>query len=278
MNLLREKLRARGAHLLRCADAPDMTPVYEAAKASAELGKEALAWYKQQAADQAPMIQRASDRADQVALKQLSLMDQQLQLGQDYADYNKTTFRPAEEKLVSDAMTFNTDAERERLAGQAGADTAQAFGAARSQLVRDAGRSGIDPNDGAFKSGLTRMAGDEALQSAFLKNKTRQDSRTLGRAMLMDAVSLGRNLPSQQATAAQLALSAGNSGVGNSQVPIALSTANTQLAGQGYGTALQGYNQSGNLYATGAKIEVGDGGAGLAQGAGAAIGGIAMAI
>lgn len=267
-----------GLAICSCSDAPDLTPMYEAAKASAKLGEEALAWYKEQAAAQAPLIQRAADRADEVAGKQIQMMDQNMQLSSDYDKYRKETFVPVEKKLVSDAMTFNTDQERERMAGQAGGDVAQAFGSARSQLQRQAASSGIDPNDGAFAAGLTGLAGQEALQNSYLKNKTRQDSKTLGRAMLMDAASLGRGLPSQQATSAQIALSAGNSGVQNSQVPIQLSTNNTMLGGQGYGTAMQGYGQAGNLYGQAAKIEYGDGGAGLAQAGGAAVGGIAMAI
>lgn len=267
-----------GVAVCSCADAPDMTPVYQAAKESAELGKEALAWYKEQAAAQQPLIQRAADRADQVADKQLAMMDQQINLAGEYDAYRKRVFQPGEEKLMADAMTFNTDQERERMAGEAGGDVAQAFGSARDQLRRDVGRAGINPADGAFTSSLSGMAGQEALQTSFLKNKTRNDAKTMGRAMLTDAVSLGRNLPAQQATAAGIALNAGNAGVQNGMAPVTLSSGNINLAGQGYNMGMQGLNQSGNLYLGGAKTEYGDGGAGMAQGAGAAIGGIAMAI
>lgn len=286
MNLV-TKARARHARrwdeeaapaVCQCSDAPDMTPVYAAAKESAELGRDALSWYKEQAAAQQPLIQRASDRADSVADKQLAMMDQQISLAGDYDKYRKDVFEPGERRLMGEAMNFNTDAERERMAGEAGGDVAQAFGAARSGMRRDFGRTGVNPADGGYAAGLSSMAGQEALQTSFLKNKTRQDARTMGRAMLTDAVSLGRNLPAQQATAAGIALNAGNAGVQNGMSPVSLSSGNIQLGGQGYGTAMQGLNQSGNLYLGGAKAEYGDGGAGMAQGAGAAIGGIAMAI
>jgi hypothetical protein len=280
MDLLREKLRVQFHHVARCADAPDMTAQVELAKGNVELGKEALAWYKQQAEEQKPMIQRAADRADQVSLAQLESMKTQTDLSKEYADYSRNTFRPVEKRLVSDAMSFNTEAERERLAGLAAGDTAQAFGAARSQMRRDIGRAGINPADGAYTASLKDLASREALDTARGKNKARSDARTVGRAMLADAASLGRGLPSQQATSAQLAISAGDRAVGNAQVPISLATQNAQLAGAGYGTALQANNAASNIYGQVSSAQAGTDAANgqTAMAGGTAIAGIAMAI
>lgn len=231
-----------------CADAPDMTAQIELAKGNVELGREAMAWWKTQAADAKPAMDRAANTAEEVSRAQLSSMRNQDRLATEYDSYRKNTFQPVEERLVGDAMTFNTDAERERLAGVAQADTASAFGGAREQLRRDTGRVGLDANDGAYRAGLASLAGQEALATATNRNKARSDARTVGRAMLMDSASLGRNLPSQQATAAQLALSAGNASSGNAQVPVTMANQYAQMGGQGYGAAINANNSAANIY------------------------------
>jgi len=263
-----------------CADAPDQTAQIELAKGNVELGKEALSWWKQQAADAAPLVQRAADRADEVSRAQLSSMQNSTRLANEYDQYRKNTFVPVERKLVDDAMAFNTDAERQRLAGLAGGDTAQAFGSARAQLRRDTGRLGLSAEDGAYRASMADLAAKEALATAFNKNKARSDARTVGRAMLMDSASLGRNLPSQQATSAQLALTAGNSSAGTAQIPVTLAQQQAAMGGQGYGTALQANQAASNIYGNVASAEAGvDAANGQTAGAaGAAIGGIAIAI
>lgn len=253
MNILRELARCRDQHRLPCSDGPDMSGVNAAATANVELGREALNWYQQAYRDQQPLVQRAADRADQVSLAQLDSMRTNTRIADDYDRYRRTTFQPLEEGIVRDAQNFDTEAERERLAGLAGADTAQAFGGARDQFRRDLGRSGVNPADGAYAAGLKEMAASEALATAYGKNKARSDATTLGRAMKMDAASLGRNLPSNQATSAQIALSAGNSAAQTGQVPVALGQGQAQLGGAGYGTAIQANNSAGNLYGQAAQ-------------------------
>lgn len=263
-----------------CADAPDMTAQIELAKGNVELGKEALSWWKTQAAEAKPTMKRAADTAEEVSRAQLGSMRNQDRLATEYDEYRKGTFQPVERRLVDDAMTFNTEAERERLAGLARADTASAFGAARAQLRRDTGRVGLDPSDGAYRASLADLAGLEALADAGNRNKARADARTVGRAMLMDSASLGRNLPSQQATSAQLALSAGNSAANTGQVPVAMAGQYAQMGASGYNTALQANQSASNIYGDITQARAGaDAANGATAGAaGSAIGGIAMAI
>jgi hypothetical protein len=254
MNLLREKQRAIGAHRLQCADEPDLGLMQQAAMDNVQLGREAMQWYQKAHAEQQPLVQRAADTAEEVSRAQLASMKTNDKLAADYDQYRRTTFQPVEEKLVDDAMTFNTDGERERLAGLAGADTAQSFGAARSQLVRDAGRAGVNPADGGFGAGMAQLGAQEALATSFSKNKARQDAKTLGRAMLMDSASLGRNLASQQATSAGLALNAGTSAVGNAGSAVAVQQQATNQGAQGYGMAMKGNESGANIWGQQAKI------------------------
>lgn len=239
-----------------CApDAPDTSAMQQAAKDNVELGREALAWWKDQAKAAAPMIQRAADRADQISLAQLDSMNTNTKLASDYDQYRRTTFQPVEQALVKEAMDFDTEAKREELAGLARGDTAQAFGAARDQLRRSVGAVGGNPSDPGFVAAQASLAGQEALADSFSRNKARADARTVGRAMKMDAAALGRNLPSQQATSAQIALSAGNSAANTGAQPVALAQQGAAMGGQGYGTAIQANQSAANIYGNVAGIQ-----------------------
>ncbi len=97
---------------------PDYKPVaeasVEAAKITSALGREQLAFARQQYAETAPL-------ARQVAKSQIAAQSQQMQQAQDYYDYQINTFRPLEQGLVKQANEFNTDSYREEQAREAAA-------------------------------------------------------------------------------------------------------------------------------------------------------------
>lgn len=275
MDLLREKARARGAQRLQCSDSPDTSGMNRAAEANADIAKRALDWYEKAYADQAPAREKAVALSEKVADAQLRSMDTNTALAQDYADYNKSTFRPLERGIVTDAQNFNTEAERERLAGLALGDVKQSFANARESGIRDLTRRGVNPLDGSYRGTAERLALGESLAGADAATKSRQQSITLGRALKMDAASLGRGLPGNQATSASLALNAGNAAANTGQVPLQVANQGAQTMQQGFSTAMQGNNSAGNLYGQAAQIQSREndgviGGLGqLAMGAGA---------
>jgi hypothetical protein len=245
----------RGMCFFDKGDSPDMSGVNKAAEVNAELGKEALDWYKTQYYEQAPEREAAAKRAQEVSDSLKTAMDTQTSIAADYDAYGKRVFRPLEEGIVKDATNFNTEGERERRAGLAGADIAQAFGAARSQGFRDLGRMGINPADGRMTGALRELAASEALGTGFAKNKSRADSETLGRALKMDAAGLGRNLPSNQTAAATTAINAGNSSAANGLTPVQIAQSGTGQVGQGFQTAGNLNTASGNLYGNVASMQ-----------------------
>jgi hypothetical protein len=243
--------------LLRCSDAPDTSGQQAAAIKTAELGERAMNWYEKAYEDQAPERAAAAKRAAEVSDAQLGAMNTQTRIAEETDAYNRGTFRPLEQGIVADAQNFDTAAERERRAGLAGADIAQSFGAARGQLTRNLGRAGVNPADGKMLSMEKDLAASEALGRGFAMNKSRADSETLARALKMDAASLGRNLPSQQAAAATTAINAGNASAASGLTPLQIAQSGTAQMGQGFQTAIQGNNASGNLYGNIANIQAG---------------------
>ncbi len=237
-----------------CSDAPDTSGINAAAAANAEIAKDALAWYKQAYQDQAPMREEAQAISRQVAQAQLGQMNQQATIANDRWQYEKGTFRPLEQQMVSEAANFDTAGRATRDAGMAAAEVSQAMsGAARGQ-VRDLARSGI-------RLGADQRAGlglQMAVQEAALKSgamgTARRAAEQQGYARKMDAISIGRGLPGTQATNAQIASGAGNSAAQTGNMANMIAQQGTNFAGQGYSAAMQGNDSAGRLYGQQASI------------------------
>jgi len=301
--------------VLACSDAPDTSGLNRAAEQSSQLGKESLDFFKSVYADQAPYrdqamslatrmsdaqlanMGRQSDFADRsldayekattrqgdLMDKQLGFADRQMALSEGYDKYRKDVFEPLERGIVSDAQTFDTEGKREELAGMALGDVNQSFDSARQQAARSLMRAGINPNDGAYGGTVKQLALSQALAGADAKTKARQQALTVGRAMKNDAAALGRNLPSNQATSAGLAMSgtggvmgaagagaagaagnfmagtqganaSGNLALSSAMMPMNIAGQGAGLVGQGYGQAMQGNQTAGNLYGQAAQL------------------------
>jgi hypothetical protein len=263
-----------------CSSAPDMTAANTAAAASAQTGRDALDWYKQMYADSAGDRATAATDAHAVSAAELAQMQEQGRIAADYDQYNRTTFRPLEQGIVSEANNFDTEGKREELAGKALADVNQSFGNARAQEGRQMARMGINPADGAYGAEATQRGNAEALAGAGAETKARSDAMILGHAMKMDAASLGRNLPSNQVAAAQSSISAGNSSAVNAGLPLSQAQQQAAMMGAGYGYGIQGNQVAGNLYGNIANTQAGVDNSNNATlgSAGAAIGTIAVVI
>lgn len=243
-----------------CSDSPDTSGMNAAALANAEIAKDALAWYKQVYAENAPAREKAADYAYQVADQQLASSKLNDSISKDYWDYQKGTFRPLEQGIVTDAQNYDTAARREAKADQATADVGMQVALAQQAQNRDLARKGVMPGSGKMLAMSNQMALGEAAAKAGAANKAREQVELQGYARKMDAANLGRNLASNQATSAGVALNAGNSAVNNAGVPLVQSNAAVQTAGQGFNTAIQGNNSAGNLYGQAAQLESQDSG------------------
>lgn len=245
----------RAGLVLTCSDAPDMTAMNITAAAQAEMSREQLDWAKQLYAETAPDRAAAAERAAAVSDAQLRSMDTNTALAQDYADYQKGTFRPLEQGIVSDAQAFDTPARREAAAAAASADVEQTLAAQRGASLRDQQRRGVNPSSGAAMA----MQGTMDLGAAKLKagaaNAARTQVETIGHARKMDAANLGRNLASNQATSAGLALTAGNNSTSNAQVPLSVAQSGANIMNTGFSGAQQGLAGAASTYGQIANLQ-----------------------
>lgn len=243
-----------------CADAPDNSGINRAAEANASLSQESLAFYKQIYAEQAPAREAAAGIAMEVANQQLASSKQNDAISKDYWDYQKNTYRPLEEGIVADANNYDTSARREAKAAGAVADVGMQAEMARQAQTRNQQRMGVNPSSGNALAMQSQMGLGEAAAKAGAANKARESVELQGYARKMDAANLGRNLASNQATSAGVALSAGNSAVNNAGTPLAQSNAATATMGQGFNTAIQANNSAGQLYGQAAQASSKDSG------------------
>jgi hypothetical protein len=213
----------------------------ETADAQREIAANSLAFYRQQYEEMKPLY-------NQIVDNEVKIADANQRRADEYADYERQTFRPLEKKLVQDAYDFATDTKREQMATQAAGDISQAFGVARGQQNRQMAATGLRPDSGRFAALNQNLLTQEALARAGSQTKARQDADNLGYARLQDAASLGRNLASNSSTAYGVALNANNSVGQNLQGSLG-------AMNQGYNTAIQanqgaigGYGTAGNIY------------------------------
>ncbi len=201
-------------------EAPDYAPLAEAsaeaARIQAGLGREQLAFAKEQYERTAPILEN-------IANQQMQAQKEQMDQARDYYQYRKDVYRPLEKSIVQDAQDFNTEAYREQLASQAAADAGRAFGIAQQQNQRAMASMGVNPNSGRF-AGMQNASGlQQAAARAATMTGTRQQAEQMGYARQLDAAGLGRGL-----AGASLGAYGGATGAGSAAGQSA------QSAGQNY--------------------------------------------
>lgn len=229
--------------------APDPNPGQIAAAESAtEVGKmqkdvamEYLTFSKQQYAD-------FKDDLKQIAQAQKAIMEQTAKRGEEYAAYERETFRPLEKRLVSEAEAYATPAKQEELASQGMADVAQAYQMQRQQALDTMAKYGINPNSARFAAINAQLGQGEAAARAGVATKSRIAAEEMGRARLYDAAALGRGLASNATAAAGTAVGAGTAAGGNYMAPAEYMGKSYGQTGQMLGGATSSFGTAGNIY------------------------------
>ena len=225
-----------------------------AADGATQLGREQLDFTKQQYADAAPYREQAARTAQQVAEAQLRSQEQNDALAKDYSDYQKSTFRPVEQGIVADAQGYDTPEKRQKAAEAAMGDVSSNFARTNEARGRQLAASGINPGSARAMAAMAGTDVEEAKALAGAASNARNTVETTGFARKMDAASLGRNLNSNQATSAGIALNAGNSAVNNSMNGVNAVNSGVGAVQSGYTGAINANTGAGSLYSNAASI------------------------
>lgn len=223
-----------------------------AAREAQDISRDELAWNKERYAADKPLRDEAAQASIGLMRQQALTAGKQDALADEYAAYNRTTFRPLEQRIVSEAQAYDTPERRAAAQAAAAADVETAFNGSMAGMQRQLGRAGVAPGTGRSMA----LQQDAALARAgALAGATTGASRqieALGTARLADAANLGRGLPSAQTAAVGTALQAGNSAVNSGTGAINQSAAGMGAMNQAFGAGVQGQSVAGSLYGQGA--------------------------
>lgn len=237
-----------------CADSPDTSGMNAAAEASAKLGQEAFDWFKKEYANTADQRQATQNRANAVSDAQLASMNYALDQAKDAENYNKTTFRPLEQRLVSEAQNYDTTERRDAESTAAVADVNRQVAAQRLATQQELARAGVSPESGKSMALNAAQDVEAAKAAAGASYSARKSVEQQGYARMADAANLGRGLGSQQATQQSLGVAAGSNSVASSNAANAASQSGASLMQTGFNTGLAGAQTSGNLYGQSAQL------------------------
>lgn len=229
--------------------APDPNPgMLASAAAAKEIGQiqkqtadDMLAFYRQQYDEMKPLL-------TEVMNTEMSTMKANQARADEYADYERQTFRPLEKQLVKDAEEFSTEGNREALARKAALDVNVAASNARAQEGRALSRMGVNPNSGRFAALNNQLTLGQAATAAGAQTAARFEADNMGFARRMDAAGLGRNLATNASTAYGVSLAAGDAASKTSMAGGNFMGSGFQGAQAGYSGAASAYGTAGNIY------------------------------
>jgi hypothetical protein len=233
---------------------PDYTPVANASREAAEysyaLGKEQLAWAKEQ---------YASDKAvsDKVVNSFLEASDTNAATAaKDRARYEQT-YQPLEDKLAADAGDYANGTRRDLEMGRAQANVAQQMNAQRTASMQRLADFGVDPTSLKSQSLDRNFSVQQGAASAAAGNQASQVVDATGRALRSEAINVGRGYPGQIAGQYGTALQSG-SGAVNAALGTTASGANTMgTAAQWQGMGNQSIAGWGNALNMGYQNQLG---------------------
>ena len=149
-------------------------------------------------------------QADALSQQNAISRDQQ-KMAREQWDYYKANYQPLEEGVIADAKAAGTPERQEAAAGRAVADVRQQYGISRDVAKRGMERYGLNPSDPTYQSMLLDSNLGEAAATAGSANLARENERNLGYTKMIQALSLGKGLP----TDAAANLSRASAGYGN---------------------------------------------------------------
>jgi len=247
-----------------CGDEPDYSGINDAARTSANLSAEQLAWFKQVYADQAPQRAAAEQRADKVANSQVAAMDFATQEAKDLSARRRGVAEPLEDQIIADARGYDTAKRRADAREEARAGVEAAYGRAQQGQTRQLARMGVNLGGPAAAAMLQDANLAKAKASAGATYTADRNVEQQGHARMMDAAGLTKGIVGSQATQQQIAAGAGTGALQATNASLGATNSGTPLMQAGYSGALQGQQVAGNLYGQVAQIQAG-GGNGMAN-------------
>lgn len=133
----------------------------------------------------------------ELAAAQVEIAQQQQAMSEEQYKYWKTTFKPLEKDVAEQARV---GIDPNYMAARAGSDVTASFAKSKDQAALDASRLGIDASSARYQQQMDALAIAQAAAEAGAKTTARYTTMDVNQQRLMNAVSIGRNLPTTAAS------------------------------------------------------------------------------
>lgn len=221
----------------------------EAAQLSYQLGREQLAWAREQYFEDRELT-------DGIVSKAGAAMDRNDATAQADRDRYERIYQGLEDRLATDALDYSTDERRDKDIGRAQATVAQQFDQTRQAALQQLEGFGIDPSSTRYAAMDIGIRASKAAAMAAAGNQASERVDAMGRALRSEAINVGRGYPGQVAAQYGTALNAGNQAV-NSQLAATASGANTMGTAQSWtGMGNQSLGVWGNALTSGYNAQM----------------------
>ena len=226
--------------------APDPA-IGQAAMENVQLGKDWLAFAKDQFAQGNERQETTDELNTRVINQQLSSQDDAIRIAKADRARTEKTFQPIEDSFVKTAQEFDTPEKQAAAAAAAKADVLSNTTIQQQGLQRQMASMGVNPDSGRFQGIARANDTNTALAAAGAQNNARTMIRDKGLALKSDAINVGKGLPSSTISAYGLGTNTGNSAVSNNASGNQNFYANQGIMGQGYAGAVGANNSAGNI-------------------------------
>jgi hypothetical protein len=219
----------------------------QAAMANVNLAKEMTQYFRERDAAQAPRQARMDDLTEKLANQQMSSSAFNDQQARDQWRRYQAHGIPAEDVMYADAAGYDSKANLDQAAGEAGNTVAAMSEKAREASRRTLARMGVNPADGRALANEQDMGAQTALAEAAAMNGARDQRRQMGVMLRKDAASFGRGATGTAAQTFGVAGAAGGQASGAVGAAIGAANATTGTMGQGFTGAMQGNSSAGSI-------------------------------
>jgi hypothetical protein len=229
--------------------APDYSPM---ANSNMEIARMNLAYAKEKDTLASADRTRLLDLTEKTTGRQMALAEEEATRSKGYYDDYTKTYQPLGQKLAAEATSFSTEAERNRIAGQAGADVAQAYNNAEGQQTRGMSRLGIGrPNANSFAAVNNQLLASKAGAIAGATTSAGFQARDAATNRMTNAVNVGNKLPGFSQVSSGLSTSGNAAAVSGANQTQGSVTAGYGVPSMYMNNAVNSNNSAANIMNTG---------------------------
>jgi hypothetical protein len=195
----------------------------------------------------APQRDAVRTAATSIGNQQIGLADAQYrQYGED-ANTVRSTVRPLQQRIMTQAINYDTPGRREQMAGEAIANTGSQIQASQNQMMRQQASMGVDPSSGASLALARRSAVLGGAAQAAAGNSARLSVEDGGFARGVAASGIGQQISGDMRANGQSSMAAGNQGIQSLAAPLGLESARARDMYAGISTGISGNTAAGGL-------------------------------